>query len=99
VLKGARETDEDRPGGLSHSEAVFGSYALKRLPQSRRLYERDGYKCRYCDKQLTRFTATLDHITPLAELGDNSFGNLATACFNCHSRKHKRPVGDFLAEQ
>lgn len=63
------------------------------------VYERDAYKCRYCDKQLTRFTATLDHVTPVAEGGLNSFGNLVTACLNCNSRKHKRPVGDFLAEQ
>jgi hypothetical protein len=64
-----------------------------------KVYERDAYKCRYCDKQLTRFTATLDHVKPVAERGDNSFENLVTACLGCNSRKHKRPVGDFLAEQ
>lgn len=64
-----------------------------------KVYERDAYKCRYCDKQLTRFTATLDHVRPVAEGGDNSFANLVTACLGCNSRKHRRPVGDFLAEQ
>jgi hypothetical protein len=64
-----------------------------------KVYERDTYKCRYCEKQLTRFTATLDHVRPVAEGGDNSFENLVTACLGCNSRKHKRPVGDFLAEQ
>ena len=64
-----------------------------------KVYERDAYKCRYCEKQLTRFTATLDHVTPVAEHGGNSFDNLVTACLNCNSRKHKRAVGDFLAEQ
>jgi hypothetical protein len=63
-----------------------------------KVYERDAYKCRYCDKQLTRFTATLDHITAVAEGGDNSLENLVTACLGCNSRKHKRPVGDFLVE-
>jgi hypothetical protein len=63
------------------------------------VYERDAYKCRYCEKQLTRFTATLDHVRPVAEGGDNSLENLVTACLGCNSRKHKRPVGDFLAEQ
>lgn len=48
---------------------------------------------------VTRCTATLDHVRPVAEGGDNSFGNLVTACLGCNSRKHKRPVGDFLAEQ
>jgi hypothetical protein len=61
--------------------------------------ERDGYKCHYCPKQLTRFTATLDHVTPVAAGGDNSFGNLVTACLGCNSRKTGRPVGDFLTEQ
>ena len=60
---------------------------------------RDAYKCRYCEKQLTRFTATLDHVTPIAERGDNSLGNLVTACLSCNSRKHRQPLGDFLAEQ
>lgn len=64
-----------------------------------KIYERDAYKCHYCEKQLTRFTATLDHVRPVAEGGDNSFENLVTACLGCNSRKHKRLVGDFLAEQ
>jgi hypothetical protein len=64
-----------------------------------KVYERDAYKCRYCYEQLTRFTATLDHVRPVAEGGGNSFENLVTACLGCNSRKHKRPVGDFLAEQ
>ncbi len=38
-----------------------------------KVFERDDYKCRYCGKQLTRFTATLDHAKPLSEGGDNSF--------------------------
>jgi len=64
-----------------------------------KVFERDAYKCRYCGKQLTRFTTTLDHVVAVAEGGDNSFDNLLTACLDCNSRKHKRPVGDFLAEQ
>lgn len=63
-----------------------------------KVFERDRYKCRYCEKQLTRFTATLDHVRAIAEGGDNSFDNLVTACLNCNSRKHHRLVGDFLAE-
>jgi len=64
-----------------------------------KVYERDSYKCRYCQKQLTRFTATLDHVTPVAENGDNSLDNLVTACLNCNSRKNNRPLGDFVAER
>ena len=64
-----------------------------------KIYERDNYHCRYCQKQLTRFTATLDHVQPVAESGDNSYGNLVTACIDCNSRKNVRPLGDFLAEK
>jgi hypothetical protein len=63
-----------------------------------KVYERDGYKCRYCEKQLTRFTATLDHVRAVAEGRDNSFENLVTARLDCNSRKHHRSVGEFLAE-
>ena len=63
-----------------------------------KVYERESYKCQYCDKQLTRFTATLDHVQPIAKGGDNSFDNLVTACRECNSRKNMRLLGDYLAE-
>lgn len=74
-------------------EADFYNVRENRL----KVYERDDYKCKYCGKQLTRFTATLDHVTPVAAGGDNSLGNLLTACLDCNSRKNVRPLGDFLA--
>jgi 5-methylcytosine-specific restriction endonuclease McrA len=63
-----------------------------------KIYERDGYRCRYCGKQLTPHTVTLDHVKPVAEHGDNSHENLLTACLECNSRKNIRNLGDFLAE-
>ena len=59
-----------------------------------KVFERDSYKCHYCSKQLTRFTATLDHIQPVSEGGDNSYENLVTACLHCNSRRGSRPVMD-----
>lgn len=76
-------------------EADFYNIRENRL----KIYERDSYRCAYCSKQLTRFTATLDHITPVSEGGDNSAENLKTACLQCNSRKTARPLGDFLAEK
>ena len=75
-------------------EADFYNVRENRL----KIYERDNYHCTYCGKQLTRFTATLDHITPVSEGGGNSAENLKTACLQCNSRKTARPLGDFLAE-
>ena len=57
-----------------------------------KVFERDGYKCHYCDKQLTRFSATLDHIQPVSEGGDNSFDNLVTSCLHCNSKRGAKPV-------
>jgi HNH endonuclease len=33
-------------------------------------------------QRLTRFTATLDHVRPVAEDGDNSLENLVAACLD-----------------
>ncbi len=76
----------------TESEADFYNIRENRL----KIYERDNYRCTYCGKQLTRFTATLDHITPVSEGGDNSAENLKIACLQCNSRKTARPLGDFL---
>lgn len=53
------------------------------------VFERDGYKCRNCGKQLTRFTATLDYVKPPSEGGDESAENQMTTCADCNSR-HRR---------
>lgn len=79
---------------VSEREADFYNVRENRL----KIYERDNYHCTYCGKQLTRFTATLDHIIPVSEGGDNSAENLKTACLQCNSRKTARPLGDFLAD-
>jgi len=91
----AERTAAEPAPEISESEVDYYNVRENRS----KVYERDGYKCRYCEKQLTRFTATLDHVKPVAEGGDNSFDNLVTACLICNSRKHHRPVGDFLAER
>lgn|SRR5208337_4029961 len=63
-----------------------------------KIYERDNYKCQHCGKQLTRFTTTLDHVTPVSKGGDNRFENLITSCLDCNSKKNSRPLGDFMAD-
>jgi 5-methylcytosine-specific restriction endonuclease McrA len=68
------------------------------VPDNRmRVFDRDEYKCRYCGKQLTRFSATLDHLQPISQGGDNSFENLTTACLHCNSQRGARPFMDVLS--
>jgi len=50
------------------------------------VFERDGYKCGRCGKQLTRFTATVDYVKSPEEGGDESAENLATTCAECNTR-------------
>jgi HNH endonuclease len=78
----------------TESQADYYNVRENRL----KIYERDGYVCYYCSKQLTQATATLDHIIAVSAGGDNSLENLITSCLACNSRKNRRPVGDFLAE-
>jgi 5-methylcytosine-specific restriction endonuclease McrA len=63
-----------------------------------KVFERDTYKCQHCQKQLTRFTVTLDHVVAVSRGGDNSLSNLITSCRECNSRKNARPIGDFMAD-
>ena len=72
-------------------ELDFYNVAENRL----KVFERDGYKCHYCSKQLTRFSATLDHIQPVSKGGDNSFHNLITACLHCNSERGNKPIMDY----
>jgi DNA-directed RNA polymerase subunit RPC12/RpoP len=61
-----------------------------------RVFERDGYVCRRCGKQLTRFTATLDYAGPVSDGGDEE--DLVTACSGCNSRQNGRLGEGFEAE-
>ncbi len=75
-------------------ELDFYNVAENRL----KVFERDGYKCHYCNKQLTRFSSTLDHIHPVSKGGDNSFHNLITACLHCNSERGNKPIMDYLVK-
>jgi hypothetical protein len=99
-IEACRKYRAERATTEPKAEVADGDVDYYNVRENRiKIYERDSYKCHYCEKQLTRFTATLDHVTPVVEGGNNSFENLVTACLNCNSQKHKRPVGDFLAER
>ena len=95
VCRLRREAMADRstPVPATQLEADFYNVRENRM----KIYERDGYKCQYCGSQLTRFTATLDHVRPVKDGGDNDFDNLLTACLKCNSKKNSQLLGDFVA--
>lgn len=61
-----------------------------------KIFERDGFKCYKCNKQLTRFSATLDHIQPISKDGDNSYENLVTCCLHCNSKRGAKPINEYI---
>lgn len=51
------------------------------------VYQRDGYRCKYCGKTQNRALLEVDHIYPIAKGGKTTFDNLQTLCHNCNVKK------------
>lgn len=51
---------------------------------------RDRFECQFCEVELTRSTATMDHVLPRARGGKTEWTNIVAACNPCNHRKgHK----------
>jgi 5-methylcytosine-specific restriction endonuclease McrA len=46
------------------------------------------YHCAYCNRRLTRKTASADHVIPLARGGTNWIANIVPSCLSCNQRKN-----------
>jgi 5-methylcytosine-specific restriction endonuclease McrA len=51
------------------------------------VFLRDEYRCQYCEAEVTRRTATLDHVLPSSHGGRTSWENCTTACGDCNAKK------------
>ena len=56
------------------------------------LYKRDGGKCAYCGKPLSREEATIDHIIPKKLGGKTNWENCVISCKKCNSRKDDKTL-------
>lgn len=54
------------------------------------LFNRDGWKCGYCGRELNWRTAEIEHIVPKSHGGPKSWKNCVTACKQCNKRKADR---------
>ncbi len=63
------------------------------------IFARDDWRCVYCGEQFQPEALTIDHVQPQARGGDNSGGNVVTACATCNLRKGHRRLADFLLEE
>ena len=57
--------------------------------------KRHGKWCRYCYDEMTRETATLDHIVPRAAGGGDGWRNLIWCCLRCNQLKADLPLEVF----
>lgn len=51
------------------------------------VFLRDFYVCQYCGDDVTKKTATLDHVLPVSLGGKSNFENCTTSCHHCNSAK------------
>jgi 5-methylcytosine-specific restriction endonuclease McrA len=51
------------------------------------VFLRDGYECQYCGEDVSRKTATLDHVLPTSHGGKTTFENTVCACSDCNANK------------
>lgn len=63
----------------------------------RRIFERDRFRCVYCDTVFADPELTLDHVQPRVKGGDHSDGNLVTCCKACNELKAGQAAWAFLA--
>jgi 5-methylcytosine-specific restriction endonuclease McrA len=54
------------------------------------VYLRDQYHCQYCNTNVNRKTATLDHVVPVSKGGKTNFENIVTSCAPCNTKKGNR---------
>lgn len=67
-----------------------------RLPQQnvklnrRNLFSRDRNRCQYCGKSFPTSELSIDHVTPRAQGGGDTWENLVCACIKCNAKKGGR---------
>ena len=69
---------------------------LKSPALRRAIHARERGRCFYCLSRLTPAIRCIDHVVPLAELGDNTCRNLVSCCQKCNVKKSDLPATDFL---
>ena len=62
------------------------------------IFARDDFQCVYCGERFEPGMLTVDHVQPRMRGGDQSGGNLVTACGGCNARKGGRRLAEFLRE-
>ena len=61
----------------------------QRIPLNlrRRIIERDGVRCVYCDEDLSSAEIHMDHVIPESRGGKTNYNNLQVTCRKCNLAK------------
>ena len=62
----------------------------------RRIIERDGYYCVYCDEDLRDAEIHMDHVIPESKGGPTSYDNLQVTCRKCNLAKGALTESEFM---
>ena len=79
---------------------VIRLYGYDRLPRQqvklnrRNLFARDRNHCQYCGNHFPSSELSIDHVTPRAKGGGDTWTNLVCACIRCNARKGGRTPGE-----
>jgi len=72
----------------------------ERIPLNlrKRVIERDGYYCVYCDEDLTHGEIHLDHVIPESQGGPTTYDNLQVTCRKCNLSKSVLSESEFTTK-
>ena len=54
------------------------------------LFRRDQYLCLYCGEHFSHSLLSRDHVNPLSQGGEDTWGNVVTSCKRCNNHKAGR---------
>jgi len=78
---------------LARRKLAEGRYTVAEWRQLLRKWQ---YQCAYCQRRLTRKTATADHLIALSIGGTNWIKNIVPACLPCNQRKNSLSKSEYL---
>lgn len=58
----------------------------------REIFIRDGFRCQYCDRQVSDLT--IDHVIPRSRGGLHVWDNVVSACKSCNHRKGGKSIAE-----
>jgi 5-methylcytosine-specific restriction endonuclease McrA len=78
---------------VAKRKGAAGRYTRQEWTQLLSAY---NYRCAYCDRRVTRKSASADHAIPLSRGGTNWIENIIPACLSCNQRKSSLTAQEFL---